>query len=49
VSWWAADQIDPRHNENLISTEYVEIGVGYSFFNNYGYYVVDFAKPKNLP
>jgi uncharacterized protein YkwD len=45
VTWWATDQVDPRHNENLLSTQYTEIGVGYSFFNNYGYYVVDFAAP----
>lgn len=45
VNWWAADQIDPRHNENLVSAKYTRIGVGYAFFNNYGYYVVDFAAP----
>ena len=42
VTWW---KNDPIHNKNLISTEYVDIGVGYAFFNNYGYYVVDFATP----
>ena len=45
VTWWATDQSDPTHNTNLISTKYKEIGVGYSFFNNYGYYVVDFGAP----
>ncbi len=45
VNWWATDQTDPNHNLNLISTKYKDIGVGYSFFNNYGYYVVDFAVP----
>ena len=45
VSWWATDQTDPNHNLNLISTKFKDIGVGYSFFNNYGYYVVDFAAP----
>ena len=45
VSWWKLDQTDINHNKNLISTEYTEIGVGYSFFNNYGYYVVVFAAP----
>jgi len=45
VSWWATDQTDLRHNQNLISTKYQEIGVGYAFFNNYGYYVVDFTVP----
>lgn len=45
VSWWATDQTDPRHNQNLLSTQYTQIGVGYAFFNDYGYYVVDFATP----
>ncbi|MBI5354235.1 MAG: hypothetical protein HZB50_16450 [Chloroflexi bacterium] len=45
VAWWAADQVDPRHNENLLSATYIEIGVAYTFFNNFGYYVIDFAKP----
>ena len=45
VAWWATDQIDPRHNENLMTTKYKEIGVAYAFYNNYGYYVVDFAVP----
>ncbi len=43
VSWWANDQGDPRHNENLLTTKYTEIGVGYAFFNNFGYYVIVFA------
>lgn len=46
VNWWATDQTDPRHNQNLLSTTYKEIGVGYSFFGNYGYYVIVFAVPK---
>ncbi|MBI2757551.1 MAG: hypothetical protein HYX49_02615 [Chloroflexi bacterium] len=45
VTWWATDQVDPRHNENLLSTKYTQIGVGYAFFNNFGYYVIDFAAP----
>ena len=45
VAWWATDQVDPRHNENLLSTKYTEIGVAYSFYNNFGYYVVVFAAP----
>jgi uncharacterized protein YkwD len=45
VNWWMTDQTDTTHNTNLISTRYTEIGVGYSFFNNFGYYVVVFAKP----
>lgn len=43
IDWWAADQTDPRHNENLLTTQYTEIGVGYAFFNNFGYYVIVFA------
>lgn len=45
VNWWAIDQTDPRHNQNLISAQYKDIGIGYAFFNNFGYYVVDFAAP----
>jgi uncharacterized protein YkwD len=45
INWWATDKIDPRHNQNLLSSKFTEIGVGYSFFNNYGYYVVVFAAP----
>jgi uncharacterized protein YkwD len=45
VTWWKFDQNDLNHNKNLISTDYAEIGVGYALFNNYGYYVVDFASP----
>ena len=45
VDWWKNDKTDLNHNKNLISTQYTEIGVGYAFFNNYGYYVVVFATP----
>jgi uncharacterized protein YkwD len=45
VDWWKNDKTDPVHNLNLLSTAYTEIGVGYSFFNNFGYYVLVFAKP----
>ncbi|MGD8402786.1 MAG: NBR1-Ig-like domain-containing protein [Anaerolineales bacterium] len=45
VIWWKNDKTDPNHNLNLISTEYTEIGVGYAFFDNFGYYVVVFATP----
>ncbi len=45
VAWWATDQTDPRHNDNLLTTKYSEIGVGYAFYDNFGYYVVDFASP----
>jgi uncharacterized protein YkwD len=45
VTWWKLDQTDPNHNRNLISTQYTEVGVGYAFFDNFGYYVVVFASP----
>jgi uncharacterized protein YkwD len=45
VNWWATDTTDPRHNQNLLSTTYTEIGVGYSSFNGFGYYVLVLAKP----
>lgn len=45
VNWWKFDQTDVNHNLNMISTQYTEIGVGYAFFDNYGYYVVDFTAP----
>ncbi len=43
--WWRLDQVDPMHNKNLISSEYAEVGIGYAFFNNFGYYVVLFGMP----
>lgn len=46
VDWWKTDKTDPNHNLNLLSAKYTEIGVAYSFFNNFGYYVVVFAVPK---
>ncbi len=46
VAWWATDQLDIRHNENLLSTKHKEFGVAYAFYNNYGFYVVDFATSK---
>jgi uncharacterized protein YkwD/predicted small lipoprotein YifL len=45
VNWWSTDTTDPRHNRNLLSNTFTEIGVGYAFFNNYGYYVLVLAKP----
>jgi uncharacterized protein YkwD len=45
IDWFKNDRTDIRHNQNLLSTVYTEIGVAYSFFNNYGYYVIVFAKP----
>lgn len=46
VNWWKTDQTNPSHNLNLLSVKYKEIGVAYSFFNNFGYYVVVFAVSK---
>ncbi len=45
TNWWKTDTTDPLHNQNLLSKTYTEIGVGYSFFNNFGYYVLVLAKP----
>lgn len=45
INWWKNDKTDIRHNENLLSTKYTEVGVAYSFYNNFGYYVIVFAKP----
>jgi len=45
VTWWINDKTDLRHNLNLLSSTYTEIGAGYSFFDNFGYYVLVFAKP----
>jgi uncharacterized protein YkwD len=45
VLWWRTDRQDITHNQNLLSSKYKEIGVGYAFFNNFGYYVVVFATP----
>lgn len=45
VNWWINDRTNPTHNLNLLSDTYIDIGVGYSFYNNYGYYVVVFGTP----
>jgi uncharacterized protein YkwD len=45
VNWWINDKTDLRHGQNLVSTTFTEIGVGYSFFENYGFYALVFAKP----
>jgi uncharacterized protein YkwD len=46
IDWWKNDKTDLRHNQNLLSTTYTEIGAAYSFFDNFGYYVLVFAAPK---
>ena len=45
VNWWINDKGDPRHGQNLVSTTFTQIGVGYSFFDNYGFYALVFAQP----
>jgi uncharacterized protein YkwD len=45
VNWWINDKTEPRHGQNLVSTTFTEIGVGYSFYNNYGFYALVFARP----
>ena len=45
VNWWINDQTDPKHRLSLISDTFMDIGVGYAFFNNFGYYVIVFATP----
>lgn len=46
VNWWINDKGDVRHGQNLVSTTFKEIGVGYSFFDNYGFYALVFAQPQ---
>ena len=45
VNFWINDQTDQNNKLNLISDTATEMGVGYAFFNNYGYYVIVFASP----
>lgn len=45
VNWWINDRSDPRHGQNLLSTTFTQIGVGYSFFDDYGFYALVFAQP----
>lgn len=45
IDWWRQDQTDPRHSENLLSTTYTEVGIGYAFFDNFGFYTVVFGAP----
>ncbi len=45
VTWWKNDKTDLRNNQNLVSDKFIDIGVAYAFFNNYGYYVIVFATP----
>ena len=43
VNWWINDRTEPRHGQNLVSTTFTEIGVGYSFYDDYGFYALVFA------
>jgi uncharacterized protein YkwD len=45
VNYWINDKTDLRHGRNLVSDTFTEVGIGYSFFNNFGYYVVVFGAP----
>ncbi len=45
VEWWATDTVDPNHNANLLTTQHSEYGVGYAFYNGFGYYVLVLASP----
>jgi uncharacterized protein YkwD len=45
VNWWINDKTDPTHSRNLLSTTFKEIGIGYAFFDNYGFYALVFAQP----
>jgi uncharacterized protein YkwD len=45
VNWWINDKGDARHGQNLVSTTFTQIGVGYAFFDNYGFYALVFAQP----
>jgi uncharacterized protein YkwD len=45
VNYWINDKTDLRHGRNLVSDTFTEVGIGYSFFNNFGYYVLVFGSP----
>jgi uncharacterized protein YkwD len=45
VNYWINDKTDLRHGRNLVSDTFTEVGIGYSFFNNFGYYVLVFGAP----
>jgi uncharacterized protein YkwD len=45
INWWINDKGDARHGQNLVSTTFTEIGVGYAFFESYGFYALVFAQP----
>lgn len=44
VNGWLSDTSDGGHQgRNLVSDTFIDIGIGYTFFNNTGYYVVIFG------
>lgn len=43
--WWRLDKTDPNHNLNLTSNQYTEVGIGYAFYDNFGFYTVVFGTP----
>ncbi len=45
VNGWVNDTVDTHSKLNLVSDTSIEIGIGYAFLNNTGYYVVVFASP----
>ena len=45
VNWWINDTTDPADARNLLSTTFTQIGVGYSFYDDYGFYAVVFGQP----
>lgn len=45
TDWWRLDQSDPRHNENLLSASFTEVGIGYAFYEDFGFYTVVFGTP----
>ncbi len=45
VNAWAADNTDLRNKLNMVSDSFLDMGVGYSFFNGFGYFVIDFGTP----
>lgn len=45
VNAWISDATNTQIGRNLVSDTYIDVGVGYAFFNNTGYYVVVFGTP----
>ena len=45
VNAWINDATNTQLGRNLVSDTYIDVGVGYAFFNNTGYYVVVFGTP----